>query len=373
MNFSPLIINNVFQPNGSNRISIEVKNGLIASVSEKPLNTDDSFIGDMVFPGLINMHEHLSFDLFPPLANRKYLNYLEWGNDIHARHARLIRSVLNTPFSKRVRLGELRNLASGVTSLCNHELIPVNVELIDMFNNYTYFHAPSRSLKWILGLLRKSRANKELMIHLNEGVGKHVDTEINFLKRWNLFGRKIIAIHGLSFNPNNVLPDALIWCPSSNQFLYGRTAPIHDLIDRIPIFLGTDSTLSGPANIWEHIRNACDILGSTEKVFELLTLSPAAYFPEFKNKGKISVGFDADLVVAEKKHDDYWSSFYSLNPADIKLVIKSGKVVFTKSPMAGFKRIEVFGTSAYMPENFVYPLNNLKFDFKPPFEVKIYD
>jgi cytosine/adenosine deaminase-related metal-dependent hydrolase len=31
--------------------------------------------GALAFPGLINSHDHLDFNLFPPLANRIYNNY----------------------------------------------------------------------------------------------------------------------------------------------------------------------------------------------------------------------------------------------------------------------------------------------------------
>src|SRR6187399_1350737 len=46
------------------------------------------------FPGLINSHDHLEFNLFPQLGNRVYNNYLEWGSDIHIQNKAIIESVL---------------------------------------------------------------------------------------------------------------------------------------------------------------------------------------------------------------------------------------------------------------------------------------
>ena len=42
--------------------------------------------GALVFPGLVNSHDHLDFNLFPQLGERKYEHYAEWGADLHARY-----------------------------------------------------------------------------------------------------------------------------------------------------------------------------------------------------------------------------------------------------------------------------------------------
>ena len=42
------------------------------------------------FPGLINSHDHLDFNLFPQTGNRIYNNYTEWGRDIHEQNKEAI-------------------------------------------------------------------------------------------------------------------------------------------------------------------------------------------------------------------------------------------------------------------------------------------
>ena len=37
------------------------------------------FENALAFPGLINSHDHLDFDLFPMTANKVYANYVEWA------------------------------------------------------------------------------------------------------------------------------------------------------------------------------------------------------------------------------------------------------------------------------------------------------
>src|SRR5437588_6657683 len=38
-----------------------------------------------IYPGLINSHEHLEFNLFSRLGEPPYPNAYEWGNDLHRR------------------------------------------------------------------------------------------------------------------------------------------------------------------------------------------------------------------------------------------------------------------------------------------------
>jgi cytosine/adenosine deaminase-related metal-dependent hydrolase len=40
------------------------------------------FENAIAFPGLINSHDHLDFDLFAQTGNRIYDSYIEWGTDI---------------------------------------------------------------------------------------------------------------------------------------------------------------------------------------------------------------------------------------------------------------------------------------------------
>ena len=56
----------------------------------------------IVFPGLVNAHDHLEFNLFPFLANRRYTNYKEWSSDIHINNKNEIAAVLQIPIELRI-------------------------------------------------------------------------------------------------------------------------------------------------------------------------------------------------------------------------------------------------------------------------------
>src|SRR5215467_13658381 len=59
----------------------------------------------IAFPGLINSHDHLDFNLFPALGHRIYSNYTEWGNDIHEQSASIIQEVQKIPLALRTQWG----------------------------------------------------------------------------------------------------------------------------------------------------------------------------------------------------------------------------------------------------------------------------
>src|SRR5579863_6775727 len=63
------------------------------------------FDNAIAFPGLINSHDHLDFNSFPKLANKKYTNYRQWGKDIHTNNKEEINGVLRIPQHFRVMWG----------------------------------------------------------------------------------------------------------------------------------------------------------------------------------------------------------------------------------------------------------------------------
>ena len=60
------------------------------------------FEQSLAFPGLINSHDHLEFDLFPVTGNKIYKNYVEWGADIHVANRQWISDVLKVPAPMRI-------------------------------------------------------------------------------------------------------------------------------------------------------------------------------------------------------------------------------------------------------------------------------
>ncbi|WP_432326475.1 hypothetical protein ACRQ5D_21140 [Mucilaginibacter sp. P25] len=117
-----MVLNNVMIPGNDAVVSISISEGKIKQVS--PSHTDDreqlTFVNAIAFPGLINSHDHLDFNLFPQLGNKTYESYTEWGKHIHRAYAVEIASVLKIPIALRERWGVYKNLLCGVTTVVNH-------------------------------------------------------------------------------------------------------------------------------------------------------------------------------------------------------------------------------------------------------------
>ncbi|HEY4209824.1 MAG TPA: amidohydrolase family protein, partial [Puia sp.] len=264
----------------------------------------------IAFPGLINSHDHLDFNLFPRLGNARYSNYREWGHDIHLRNRKDIDPVLEIPLPLRTAWGIYKNLLSGFTTVINHgEILPADNELITVSQHQRCLHSVGFERSWRWRLNRPGML--PVVIHVGEGTDKMAHREIDRLLRWNLFQKPLIGIHGVAMDENQAAGfRALVWCPASNFFLLDSTAPIHKLKTRVPILFGTDSTLTAPWDAWEHIRMAAQQHMLAEE--ELLTsLTRAAADVWGIPVGEIAAGRQADLVVSAAK------DLFSTTPEDI--------------------------------------------------------
>src|SRR6516164_1502609 len=51
----------------------------------------------IVFPGLINSHDHLDFNLFPQLGNKIFSNYRVWGHELQKNFKNEIQQIRQIP------------------------------------------------------------------------------------------------------------------------------------------------------------------------------------------------------------------------------------------------------------------------------------
>lgn len=329
-----MILYNVHTVGGKIPEHIHIQNGLIAAVSNdsKILPEGKStvhlhFTDVLVFPGLINSHDHLDFNLFPQLGNGVYSNYTDWGMDIHKNNIKEIKAVMKVPAHLRVQWGLYKNLLNGITTVVNHgRQIKTNHDCVTVFQNCHTLHSVAFERWWKYKLNRPFAKNIPFAIHVGEGTDAAAGTEINTLLRWNLFKRKLIGIHGVAMTTKQAAHfDALVWCPASNYFLLDATANIKSLKKYVPIVFGSDSTLTASWNFWDQLRLARQTGLLTDKeLFETITSTAAATWNIAG--GTISTGAIADIVVAKKKTGTTTDAFYAVNPGDILLVLQQGKI-----------------------------------------------
>jgi cytosine/adenosine deaminase-related metal-dependent hydrolase len=304
--------------------------------------------GALAFPGLINSHDHLDFNLFPPLANHIYNNYTEWGPDIQQNNRAAIDPILAIPQTLRTQWGIYKNLLNGFTTVVNHgehldigasKLTTPGTPPITVFQDCYCLHSVGFEPHWKWKLNHPARTGQPFAIHVGEGTNPDASREIDELIRWNLFRRPIIGIHGVAMTEEQAPTfHALVWCPASNYFLLDRTAPIDRLHDKVPILFGTDSTLTSGWNAWDQIRMARSLRLITDtQLFATLTTAPAKAWElngrgaltsgKLAARGALAPGKIADLVIARPQPGlTSMDAFFNLNPSDLLLVLHEGKI-----------------------------------------------
>jgi cytosine/adenosine deaminase-related metal-dependent hydrolase len=331
------------------------------AVQLDPNSQGITFENAIVFPGLINSHDHLDFNVFPRLGNRLYPSYVEWGTDIHKSNKSVIDNVLKIPLELRVLWGIYKNLLNGITTVVNHgPPLKNNDGLIKVFQNCKSIHSVQLEKNWILKLNRPGREKTPYVFHIGEGTDSASKNEIKKLLRWNLFHKKLIGIHAVAMKRKQASRfEAIVWCPFSNQFLLGQTADISELKKQTKIIFGTDSTVSADWNIWEHFRMALNYkVVSEQELYHMVTDVPARVW-ELNNLGQLQENFVADIVIARRKKElNGLDAFFTLNPEDILMVIREGAIVLYDEsirPLLQHSEQEINGFSR------IYLNENLKF------------
>ncbi|HET9825579.1 MAG TPA: amidohydrolase family protein, partial [Chitinophagaceae bacterium] len=278
------------------------------------------FEGALAFPGLINSHDHLEFNLFPRLGSKIYRNYKEWGPDIHVRNNDTIQSILDIPTQVRVQWGILKNLLNGFTTVVHHgRHLTVDDPLINIFQNCHCLHSIAVENHWRFKLNNPFAKNWPFVIHVGEGTDESAFEEINQLIRWNIFKRKLVGVHGVAMSEQQAKSfEAVVWCPDSNFFLLNTTARVDLLKKQTKTLFGTDSTLSAGWNAWDQIRLAreANMLSDLE-LFESLTALPAGVW-KFQDRGVLAEGAKADIIVAEQKDiTNSLDNFFDVNPSSV--------------------------------------------------------
>ena len=343
-----MVLNNLRTALQGDPVHIRTTNDRIAEVSANPLAAMPNFLsldlnGALVFPGLINSHDHLDFNLFPALGDKTYNDYTEWGNYIHQNYKEEINKVLEVPVHLREAWGIYKNLLCGVTTVVNHgEKIKKPTNLITVHEDCQSIHSVQFGKKWKFSLNNPLKKNVAAAIHTGEGTTVSATREIDTLSKWNLLKRPVIGIHGVAMSAEQAKGfKALIWCPESNYFMLNQTAPVDQLKLHTAILFGTDSTLTGSWNIWEHIRLARKTGYLTDhEIFNSLTANAASAWK--LQSGTIAPYKEADLVIARKKNATSTpDAFFSICPEDLLMVLHNGHIsLFDEEMLPQLKNID---------------------------------
>lgn len=359
-----MVLNNLASVDLPYTFTIEIEGRNIRKISsdkvpEKTGELSLTFNEALVFPGLINSHDHLDFNLFPQLGDQVYANYTAWGSYIHEHYKDEISRVLLVPVLLREQWGVLKNLICGVTTVVNHgERVKVGATLINVYERYHFLHSVKFDKRWKRKLNNPFKLRQPVVIHIGEGTDKLAYQEIDYFLSWNLLHKKLIGVHAVAMKPEQAQKfKAIVWCPESNYFLLNKTAAIDKLKKETIILFGTDSTLTGDWNIWNQIRLArkTNMLSDAE-LYATLNVNPSTIWKT--SNGALKAGNDADLVISRIKNKQTgMDAFYAVEPKDILLVIQQGIIrlfdaelyaQLSSIDLSAFSKINIDGVFKYI-------------------------
>jgi len=250
--------------NGSIRsISLEgdrAKFGWRRHVDEKLLTIDLS--GYLILPGLINAHDHLEFNLFPRLGKGPYSNFEQWAEDIYHPEQSPLREHLAVPKAVRLWWGGIKNLLSGVTTVCHHN--PYEPEVFDgdlpvrVVRRYSWAHSLALE-RDVLSKFRATPPDAPFIIHLGEGTDERSRNEIFELDQMGPLDARTVIVHGVALDEAGHARlrergGALVWCPTSNLFTLGKTLDRRVTSKNPRLALGTDSALTAQGDLLDEIH-----------------------------------------------------------------------------------------------------------------------
>jgi cytosine/adenosine deaminase-related metal-dependent hydrolase len=161
------------------------------------------------------------------------------------------------PRREALLFGAWKNLVAGVTHVFHHDAWEPNFETGFPLNVIRLPSADSLGMTPSLS----PPANGRFAMHVAEGVDAEAAEEIRELDRRGFLTSDFLAVHAVGPDDDGVETlrrsgCAVIWCPSSNRFLFGRTAPQTLLANGTDVLLGTDSLLTADGTMLEEMRIA---------------------------------------------------------------------------------------------------------------------
>jgi cytosine/adenosine deaminase-related metal-dependent hydrolase len=310
----------------------------ILSIGESPRRGDTvvDLGGAFVLPGLINAHDHLELNSFPRMKWRaRYDNVREWIADFQPRFSTDPALAVARPdtLADRVWVGGLKNLLSGVTTVCHHN--PIHAPLQRRFPvRVTRRVGIGHSLQIDGDRLAESRRRTPegwpWIVHAAEGVDAEARNEIERLHALGCLGKNTVLVHGVALDDDaaeRVLDAgaALVWCPTSNAFLFDTTADVVAFSGNDRVALGTDSRLSGEGDLLDELRAARRTRQLSAEALVRTVTSSAAAVLRLPDAGRLDIGRPADLVVLRRRASDPFDSIVAATRDDVRLTMVGGQ------------------------------------------------
>ncbi|MBE1161894.1 amidohydrolase family protein [Dyella acidiphila] len=326
----------VMTPAGPVHAPLPIRDGCIdAAVASWAYRVD--LRDHLIFPGLINAHEHLQVNAIPPLrGHAPFANSYAWIDAFQAHFEDpAVIAALQWPKALRLRHGALKNVLAGTTCVAHHDpwhpALDADDFPVTLLRDYGWSYAPG----WpgygppLQPSFAATPAGRPWLIHLAEGTDEVAGNELAQLDQLGCLAAHSVLIHGVGLREadiERVLASgaAVIWCPASNLALLGRTLDPRRLAAAGRLALGSDSRLSGARDLLDELVGVLDRYGlSPQQLLELVTLR-AAEILRLPAHGHLAPGAPADLVIVEDQGGDPVRSLIGIRRSQLRAVVRDG-------------------------------------------------
>ncbi len=339
--------------------TIVVKDGKIAAIGKDvglPPNATVIDTHGVIAPGLIDLHDHLTYNVFP-----RWHPIEEFGNRYDWQQKPIYQTLIESPHAGMVadglecemeRYAEVKALSEGETSVVGSLKNGCSRGLARNLDTEREWHVaynvfPLQMSEGELTPIRQQLGNHELtgfLIHLCEGGHEDASAarEFSMLKGRGLLLPGVALIHGVALKPADFVEMAghdvgLIWSPRSNLELYGSTADVAAAkTAKVRIALAPDWSPTGSdgllaelnyAAAWNEVQKPRPF--SDRELVEMATSVPAQMVGASDRLGALVAGRDADLLVIhpETDHDAWWTLTHA-TAGQVTLVAVAGQAVY---------------------------------------------
>jgi 5-methylthioadenosine/S-adenosylhomocysteine deaminase len=325
--------------------------------------------GGLIVPGLIDLHNHITWNLLPRWkARQEFASRYEWQADASYRIA------LEIPHAKLFELGlgcdanlygEVKAIVNGATSVVGsfvsavaeeNKCIIANVRELDLYSGFQPGVLNREKLKSevfplempfdMAERIRSDLATGTLtafLVHLAEGKPGDASSkrEFRMLERIGLAHSGVSIVHGTALGRAEFREMAsrrmgLVWSPRSNVELYGATTDVRTAKEEgVRIALAPDWSPSGSDGMLEELTYAATWnAGQKPPVFDdaelvrMVTSVPAQLAGVDEKIGALKEGLYADILVVGERGDSPYRTLLQSNAKDVRLVLVGGVALY---------------------------------------------
>jgi cytosine/adenosine deaminase-related metal-dependent hydrolase len=345
---------------------VYVENGLITAVrpatAPPPGSCEDLTLvqtGATLFPGLIELHNHLPYNVLPLWqVPKKYGNRGQWGGSSNPDYHRLVTGPMTVLGRSAelmpavVRYVEAKALVNGTTTSQGialfsdagaRRLYQGVVRTVESTGDPALPEAASRiadvDATDAQRFLARLNQGKRLLLHLAEGVDTAAREHFLALQyapdRWAIT-ENLVGIHCTALQPDDFARMAdngasMVWSPLSNLLLYGGTADIAAAKRAgLTLGLGSDWSVSGSKGLLGELKAAQLANAAAGGVFTdadlvaMATCDAARILRWDRALGTLAAGFKADLTAVTGTSGDPYRTLIEASDEELAVVVIDG-------------------------------------------------